>query len=158
MREPGLLARVRDFFFVGSSAGAMGDQRLGHGGFLEAHARVTSSACSGDDGHRRGQPPRVVDGPQLADEAQRERVAVVGAGPREPQLDVARLDDRARRAAPVNDGDVGGDGEGDERRLARLQLDPGVADEAHDRPGHLGDRVVQVELHDLGAGPVAGVA
>ena len=38
-----------------------------------------------------------------------------------------------------------------------LELDAGVADEAHDGPGHLGDRVVQVELHDVGAGPVPGV-
>jgi hypothetical protein len=49
------------------------------------------------------------------------------------------------------------DGELDPAALARLELQPRVADQQHGRPGHLRYRVVQVDLDDLGAGPLAGV-
>ena len=49
------------------------------------------------------------------------------------------------------------DGELDPATLARLEVQPGVADEQDGRPGHLGHRVVQVHLDDLGASPLAHV-
>ena len=81
----------------------------------------------------------------------------LAAGAAEPQLHVARLDDPAPAQAGER-GEVGRDVEGDLRGLAGLQGDPGEADQPDHRPGGLRDRVVQVQLDDLGAGPGAGVA
>ena len=56
------------------------------------------------------------------------------AGPAEPQLDVARLDDPPA-VAPGERGQVGGHGEAHACRRARLQRHPGVADQPHARAG-----------------------
>ena len=82
---------------------------------------------------------------------------MVGAAGGDPQIQLARFDDAAAVAAGEG-GQVGGQLEADPAALPRFERDAKVADRAPDRPDHRGHRIVQVELHDLAAGPLAGVA
>ena len=111
-------------------------------------ASIDTSGCSA---------PGVVDLAHVAGQPHRVRERQVGARPARAQHELARLDD-APAVAPGERREVGGHGERDLGRLARLELDPGVADQPLHRAHDAGDRVVQVELHDLGARAVAGVA
>src|SRR6185369_3135880 len=92
-----------------------------------------------------------------ADQAYGHRVADVAARRAEPQLQIARLDDaptppaRERRQIRV-------DREGHRCRVAGFERYAGVPDEAVAGPGHLRDRIVQVELDHLGPGALARVA
>jgi hypothetical protein len=81
---------------------------------------------------------------------------VLGAAA-EAELHVTRLDD-ALAGQTGERGEVGRDREGHACRLAGLKRYPLVADQPHHRLGGLRHRVVQVQLHDLGARPLAGVA
>jgi hypothetical protein len=81
----------------------------------------------------------------------------VAAGRGQTQLQRAGLDDPMPLGERVR-GQVGVEGEADLRRGARVERYAGVADQSYDGAGDPGDRVVQIELDDLGAGPGAGVA
>src|SRR5919108_1619413 len=100
------------------------------------------------DPHARRHLPAAVDGafrPGELDRQNRERVA---ARPAEPQLDAAGFDDALPSQAGKG-GQVGVQFELDPAPLARLQRHARVADELDNRPGYLGNRVVQVDLDDL---------
>src|SRR5580693_582871 len=87
--------------------------------------------------------------PALAGEIVSERGLDVRARPADPQLHLAGVylpvTSRSRVA-----GEVGVHGELDGTRAARREVDLRGRDQLLDRAGHLGDRVMQVHLDDLG--------
>jgi signal transduction histidine kinase len=106
---------------------------------------------------------RGVEDPVAAKRAQRagqrerrgQRQAV--RGPADGDLDVAWLDDASARQ-PGERGPVGVQPERHSTGLARRQRHPGEPGQPADRARHLGHGVGQVQLNDLGARDVTGVA
>jgi hypothetical protein len=92
-----------------------------------------------------------------AGQAQRHGGRDVLRRPAEAELHVTRLDDAPARETGER-GEVGRDREGHPRCLAGFERHPLVADQPHDRLGGLCHRIVQVQLHHLGARPISGVA
>ena len=109
------------------------------------------------DVDERVQAPTVVDHARRAGEADRVRVHEVAGRAADAQDDVARLDD-ALAGARRERREVGGDREPHIGGGAGLEGDPGEADQPLHGTDDRRDRVVQVELHDHGAGARAGVA
>src|SRR5581483_9920735 len=141
-----------------------GKRPRGSGGTVPPGKRPRGSGGTVPPGKREhwldpylGQQPAVR--PQLANRAgdpQWHRRREVPARSAEPQLDVAWLDD-APAIDPGERGEVGGHGEIHACGRARIELYAAVPDQPDHRPGGLRDRVVQVELDDLGAVPPPGI-
>src|SRR5690606_40253354 len=99
--------------------------------------------------HGRVESPPVIDDADLPVETHDELGDELVSRSAESEHEIAGLDD-AREVPPGEGREIGMDAERDARRRAGLELDAREADEALDRPDDRGERVVEVELDDLG--------